>query len=171
MCIITQSVNPATNNFANSTYEEYMDTAKQVLAYLDEQGLSAGVFMPDIAEINEFKGEVYREAANGLAWLVYENEDSTTAELETALAWAEKAEKNIRDEADYYILDTRVRILLRLGRPEDAYRIVYRVLQEDPEFTDFQDFIESTEDGDNSLHREYVKWLKSRDKKITRRGK
>jgi hypothetical protein len=139
--LLKSSHDTNTSNFAHGTLEEYLDTAQRVLAYLDEHGQSAGVFMPGIAEENEFKGEVYREAANALAWLIHEDDKSTPAELETALIWAKKAEKHIRGEEDYYILDTKVRILLRLGNREDAYQIVDKVLREDPEFSDFQDFI------------------------------
>jgi hypothetical protein len=40
---------------------------------------------------------------------------------------------------DYYILDTKVRILLKLGRHDEAYQIAREVLQQEPTFIDFQD--------------------------------
>jgi hypothetical protein len=140
--LLKSSHDTDTSNFANSTPEAYQDTALRVLGFLDEHGPSSAVFMPGVAENNEFKGEVYRTAANGLAWHIYEADDSSSDELESALAWAGVAEQHIRNEDDYYILDTKVRILLRLGRTEAAYRIVFKVLQEDPEFGDFQDLID-----------------------------
>ncbi|MEJ2425814.1 MAG: WG repeat-containing protein [Candidatus Thiodiazotropha sp.] len=143
--LLKSSDDTDTSNFANSTPEAYRDTALRVLGFLDEHGLSSAVFMPGVAEENEFKGEVYRTAANGLAWLIYEADDSSSDELESALAWAVVAEQHIRNEEDYYILDTKVRILLRLGRTDAAYRIVSKVLQEDPEFGDFEDFIDDDE--------------------------
>ncbi|MCG8428166.1 MAG: WG repeat-containing protein, partial [Chromatiales bacterium] len=44
--LLKSSDDTDTNNFANSTPEEYRDTAQRVLAFLDEHGLSSAVFMP-----------------------------------------------------------------------------------------------------------------------------
>jgi len=40
---------------------------------------------------------------------------------------------------EFYIWDTKVRILLKLGRVDEAYAIVQRVLKKDSSFADFQD--------------------------------
>lgn len=143
-----------TNNFAHATTEAYQATARRVLAYLDANPTTAEwAFVPENSELNDFKGEVYREAANGLAWMIFEDKDSTQEALEQGRSLAEAAEGYIRGSEDYYILDTKVRLLLRLGRAEAAYRIVYQVLEEAPDFSDFQDFV--TDD-------DYLSWRLSR---------
>lgn len=73
-----------------------------------------------------------------------------TADLTEALNAVEKAVEHIRDEQDYYILDTKVRILLKLKRDNEAFAIVKQVLAEVPEFGDFQDFYDNAR---------YQRWL------------
>lgn len=57
----------------------------------------------------------------------------------------------IEGQNGYYIFDTKVRILLKMGKTEDAYEIAQRVLSKDPSFGDFQDIKAS---------KEYKAWLK-----------
>jgi hypothetical protein len=55
-----------------------------------------------------------------------------------------------KSEPHYFIYDTQVRVLLKLGRKEEAYQIVKRVLTLSPDFGDFKDI---KQDGD------FVNWL------------
>ncbi|SFO46670.1 hypothetical protein SAMN05428949_5269 [Chitinophaga sp. YR627] len=53
---------------------------------------------------------------------------------------------NVRCE----VIDTQVRILLKLGNKEEAYQIVKRILRTSPDFVDFQDF---------TTNADYLTWL------------
>ncbi|MCP4131884.1 MAG: WGR domain-containing protein [bacterium] len=102
-------------------------------------------------DFGAFQEEVLRMAYNGLSWYLYERTDVEKKEvLEKALDYAEKGSKYIQNSTHYYIHDTRVRVLLKLGRKDEAYNIVQRVLQTEPGFDDFQDIRKS---------RAYNTWL------------
>ncbi|MCF6205234.1 MAG: hypothetical protein L3J59_16490, partial [Methylococcaceae bacterium] len=94
----------------------------------------------------------YREAGNGVAWELMERA-TNNADLNKALTIANKTEPYIRDEKDYYILDTKVRILLKLKKEAEAFEIVKDVLSENPDFGDFQNFYDN---------KNYKTWLKSK---------
>jgi tetratricopeptide (TPR) repeat protein len=79
-----------------------------------------------------FQEEVIRRAGNALAWVLMER-----GELERALALVDRALSVGGDRG--YVFDTKVRILLKLGRTDEAYSIVHTILVEDPAFKDFQD--------------------------------
>ena len=79
-----------------------------------------------------FQEEVTRRGGNALAWMLMER-----GELDRALAVAERALSVGGDRG--YIFDTKVRILLKMGREREAYAIADTILTEDPSFADFQD--------------------------------
>lgn len=81
-----------------------------------------------------FQEEVRRRTGNALAWhLLGRGElDRALAVVDTALDAAEGAEHD-------FIRDTRVRVLLALGRTEEAYLEADRVLTRHPDFADFAD--------------------------------
>lgn len=81
-----------------------------------------------------FQQEVTRRAGNALAWWLMKRGD-----LEQALSIVDRA-LIFADEQPYdYIRDIKVRILLELGRDEEARRIVDQVLARNPSFADFAD--------------------------------
>lgn len=86
-----------------------------------------------------FHREVYRIAGNAYAWWTM----MLDGDLEEALAAVELAVINVESDDHNFILDTKVRILLKMGRTDEAYRIVIRVLDKHPHFGDFQDFLEN----------------------------
>lgn len=89
-----------------------------------------------------FQEEVLRKASNALAWYQMEAA-STPAALEEALASIQRGLAVARPEDDY-LRDTQVRILLKLGRSEEAYRIVDLVLRAEPDSADFRDLVEDS---------------------------
>jgi tetratricopeptide (TPR) repeat protein len=101
-------------------------------------------------DLGKFHEEVSRIAANHIAWqmhLIYDDK----ANLEKALETVQKGVQHIEDETQWFIYDTEVRILMKLGRTEAAYRIVQRILSQNPSFGDFQDF---------KKNKDYQSWLK-----------
>jgi hypothetical protein len=60
--------------------------------------------------------------------------------LENALEIVQQGIGHIETQQHYFLYDTQVRILLKLGRTEDAYQIVKRTLTLLSDFGDFQDF-------------------------------
>ncbi|MVT12101.1 leucine-rich repeat domain-containing protein [Chitinophaga tropicalis] len=97
-----------------------------------------------------FYREVIRIVANAVAWAMYEVYEDRE-KTEEALNMINKAVAYIENESEYYIYDTQVRILLRLGRQEDAWQIVKQTLEKDEYFSNFDDIVET---------KEYKKWLK-----------
>ncbi|MBD0841517.1 leucine-rich repeat domain-containing protein [Streptomyces sp. TRM68416] len=81
-----------------------------------------------------FQEEVKRRTGNALAWHLLHS-----GEPERALTAVEQA-LTVASAPEYdFIRDTQVRVLLALGRTEDAYRVADRVLTRDPSFDDLTD--------------------------------
>jgi hypothetical protein len=135
-------------NYGPGNQEDYMKVAHNVLNFLDTK-TNTGDWV--FTETGAFRMEVYREAGNGLAWELMESAINN-AVLKKALTIVNKTEAYIRDEKDYYILDTKVRILLKLKKEAKAFEIVKNVLSENPDFGDFQNFYDNNK---------YKTWLKS----------
>lgn len=137
--LLKSSFETGTAEFLPETdVNEYMRVARNVLAYLDTQDVGQWVY----TELGAFQMEVYRSAANGLAWSLYEEYGDDQLKLEEGLGLAVRAQEYITGYDDYYIYDTKARILLKLGRSDEAFEIVDQVLSEDPDFHDFQDLKE-----------------------------
>ncbi|SFE42209.1 WGR domain-containing protein, predicted DNA-binding domain in MolR [Chitinophaga sp. CF118] len=100
--------------------------------------------------LGAFHKEVTRITANMVAWQMYEIYDKTE-DLEKALGIIAKGVEFISDEDHYFVYDTQVRILLKLGRTEEAWQIVKRTLTLLPDFADFQDL---------KKNEAYKKWKK-----------
>ncbi|SEW34543.1 WGR domain-containing protein, predicted DNA-binding domain in MolR [Chitinophaga sp. YR573] len=111
------------------------------LAAID-QGLKTLELVPVIiwhfTDLGAFHKDVTRISANMVAWQMYEIYDKTE-DLEKALDVIVKGVECISNEDHYFIYDTKVRILLKLGRTEEAWQIVKRTLTLSPDFNDFQD--------------------------------
>ncbi|MGW1350029.1 leucine-rich repeat domain-containing protein [Streptomyces sp. NPDC002409] len=81
-----------------------------------------------------FQEEVGRRTGNALAWHLLR-----MGEPERALTAVEQALVEAEGPSHDFIHDTRVRVLLALGRTDDAYRVADQVLTRDPGFEDLAD--------------------------------
>ncbi|MFF9572447.1 hypothetical protein [Streptomyces sp. NPDC014685] len=81
-----------------------------------------------------FQEEVRRRTGNALAWHLLRN-----GEPERALTAVEQALAEAEGPSHDFIRDTQVRVLLALGRTDDAYRVADQVLTREPEFEDLTD--------------------------------
>lgn len=142
--LLKSSMESGGNSFGPGTKEDYEKVAEHVLKFL-APSFSTG-FAP-FTEEGAFEMEVCREAGNGLAWNLMED----GKKLEDALNYVDKAISCMRDE-DKFIYDTKVRILLKMNKQDEAYKIVKEVLKDNPDFGDFQDLKEDEK---------YLAWLKS----------
>ncbi len=75
----------------------------------------------------------------------------SNADLNKALTTINNTLPHSRGEEDYYLFDTKVRILLKLNKKIEAFEIVKKILNNDPGFGDFQDFYDN---------KAYQGWLK-----------
>ncbi|MFD4863433.1 leucine-rich repeat domain-containing protein [Streptomyces atratus] len=81
-----------------------------------------------------FQEEVKRRTGNALAWHLLHS-----GEPERAVAAVEQA-LSVADAPEYdFVRDTQVRVLLALGRTDDAYRVADQILSRDPSFDDLTD--------------------------------
>ena len=119
-------------SFGPGTRDEYRKVARHLLDFLDSRG-STGDWV--YTEVGAFRMEAYRAAANGLAWQMMEDGEN----LPQALEIIDRGLEYIRGMQDYYMYDTKVRILLKMGKKQEAWNIVAQMLEEDPDFADFQD--------------------------------
>ncbi|MBN1800133.1 MAG: hypothetical protein JW891_01420 [Candidatus Lokiarchaeota archaeon] len=101
----------------------------------------------------QFHKETIIYACNTIAWYLYQNFNEVT-HLEEALRVVERGVELVQEEMYYYIIDTKVRILLKLGRKDEAFPIVRRILEKSPDFGDFQDL---KKDAD------FLNWIKASD--------
>ncbi|WP_162907020.1 leucine-rich repeat domain-containing protein [Allorhizocola rhizosphaerae] len=112
--------------------EKLMRYAEEALALVPPPGM-----VWHYTDEGAFQQEVTRRAGNALAWHLMKS-----GELDKALSTVERA-LAFASEPDYdYIRDTKVRILLAMGRDDEAYRIVEQVLARTPDFEDFADLKE-----------------------------
>ncbi|MCU0437275.1 MAG: hypothetical protein MUC49_05125 [Raineya sp.] len=104
--------------------------------------------------LREWQKNMISLYANQIAW--YTNaEENDIKKLEKALQILEKGYQFAGFRYDAwndrsYIHDTKVRLLLKLQKQEEAFAIVYETLKEHPDFKDFDDL---------KNHTEYLKWL------------
>ncbi|OQP66520.1 hypothetical protein A3860_13630 [Niastella vici] len=119
-----------------------------------KQGLHTLDLVPGMiwhyTDLGKFHEEVTRITANSVAWQMHVISDKQE-DLEKALEIILKGVAYIESESHYYIHDTQVRILLKLGRKEEAYQLVKRILTLSPDFGDFQDIKEDAT---------YMEWVK-----------
>jgi len=141
--LLKSAMESGTSKYGPGTRADYMKVAKNVMKFLDHENVGEWQF----TELGAFQMEVCREAGNGLGWELMEE----GKKLKTALQYTKKAEDCMRGEEDYFIYDTKVRILLKMKKKNKAYTIVKQILNKDPDFGDFQDIKHS---------KSYRKWLK-----------
>lgn len=118
--------------------EAYLEITDTALHYLEHR---AGEWV--FTDLGQFRIEVHTQAANAAAWMLRETQPKT------ALTYIETAFKH---SIELYLQDTKVRILLNLNESDQAYSIVQQVLNESPDFGDFQDFVNNPD---------YLEWLKT----------
>lgn len=118
-----------------------------------KQGLHTLSLVPSTiwhyTDLGKFHEEIIRITANSVAWLMHTIND-TKEKLEKALKIILKGEAYIENESHYFIYNTQVRILLKLGRTDEAYQIVKRTLARLPDFNDFQEI---------KINTDYKTWL------------
>lgn len=83
-----------------------------------------------------------RTIGNNLAWVLHETSADHVAELDDALRIIERAESCIDSTADYFVFDTKARVLLKMGRRDEAFAVIRKVLDEVPDFQWFQEFLD-----------------------------
>ncbi|VAW74510.1 hypothetical protein MNBD_GAMMA12-210 [hydrothermal vent metagenome] len=146
--LLKSSYETNSGNFGPGTKADFIKIAKNVLAYLKTQNVGEWKF----TELGGFQMEVYRFAGNGLAWNLMDENNVSQKILQNALTLVIETERFIRGKQDFYIKDTKVRILLKLKRKNEAYKIVKTILAKIPTFADFQDF---------KKNKEYQEWNKT----------
>ncbi|SDH41245.1 leucine-rich repeat domain-containing protein [Chitinophaga filiformis] len=147
--------NACSNLPMDAAYEKMSEKEKRRYSLLCiETGLKGLSLLPEhilpSTSMGAFYREVIRIVANAVAWAMYEVYEDQ-ANMEEALTIVNKAVECIEDQSEYYIYDSQVRILLRLGRQEEAWQVVKQTLEKDEYFSNFDDIKET---------KEYKKWLK-----------
>ncbi|MBS9767221.1 MAG: hypothetical protein KGV44_06750 [Flavobacteriaceae bacterium] len=109
----------------------------------------------EYTEEGQFQMEVIRVASNTVAWNMMKRTDEMD-KLEKALGIIDLGIDYINDSmpSEYYLYlyDTKVRILMKMNEIHTAYCWVYQVLEEEPNFADFDDIKNSSA---------YKEWLQS----------
>jgi Leucine-rich repeat (LRR) protein len=91
-------------------------------------------------DFGAFQEECTRRVGNALAWTLLQR-----GELDRALSIVDQSLAASMGVDLDYIRDTKVRILLASGRPDEAFLIVDQVLERDPDFGDFTDLRDDPE--------------------------
>jgi|GEM_PF-3597007 len=112
------------------TMKEYIACGQTLLDTI------SGPILFQYSGLGKFKREIRRNASNGIGWYLME-----LGQLEEALPYAETAVSMIDSDADDYTFETLVYILIKLGRKDEAYRIIKRTLDKKPRYRYFQVFL------------------------------
>ncbi len=110
--------------------------AQKCLEHL-ESAIQSGAIM-HFTDVGRFEEHVIVVASNVMAWnMMLESDESETLEEALALTDLGIGYTNETDNPEIY--DTKVRILLKLGRSDEAYLIVRKVLSVNASVQDFDD--------------------------------
>lgn len=112
--------------------------------------------LPSVMHFSEERTNLvaaYQRAQNNIAWDYLTQSDKESDWLKGL----KNIQKAIDLESALFIQDTKVRLLLKLGRSEEAYLIAEEFLKKDPNCGDFQDIKRS---------KEYLTWLKKAEVKV-----
>lgn len=138
------------NNLSEADMQRYQDLGLAE-AKLCLELVPTNALVWHYTDEGQFHKETIRYASNTVAWYLYEHaQPSDTSGLEAALEAIERGVAFADEPRHYYLHDTKVRILLKMGRTDEAYRIVQRILQAEPDFGDFKDL---------KKDKGYKKWL------------
>lgn len=119
-----------------------------------EPSIQAGSIM-HFTDFGKFQEEVIRYATNAIGWNAYQTEDNKD-KLEDSLQLVDLG-ISYANEDSLYIHDTKVRLLLKLNRKEEAYELIRSTLTEHPIFSDFDDL-----ENDPA----YIKWYTNKEADI-----
>lgn len=123
------------NAYCKQQYaEEELNELKRMIIEQSRYTLS---LVPAATELPYYK-EIIRECCNSIAWNMAELATGND-EMERALTILQQGIDFIEMPEQFFLYDTQVRILLKLGQQAEAYRIVRNVLTLLPDFSDFQD--------------------------------
>lgn len=111
---------------------------EKYLPLLMEQAATCMRLFPHGDSWQEWEKDMYVVYANQMGWFIYE-EKHAAEEMELALAIVEEGMQHANWENRKYIHDTKVRILLKLERYDEAFAIVNEALSQDADYADFQD--------------------------------
>ncbi|MBF6594737.1 MAG: WGR domain-containing protein [Thermaceae bacterium] len=137
------------NNLSEADIQRYKDLGLAE-AKLCLELVPANALVWHYTDEGQFHQEVIRYTSNTVAWHLYEHaQPSDTQSLEAI----ERGVAFAHEPRYYYLHDTKVRILSKMGCTDQAYRIVQRILQAGPDFGDFQDL---------KKDKGYKKWLSQR---------
>lgn len=129
----------AANTLVHCSRKTYLDLGQRAFAHLDKRrSVDLWVFTEHGAALQGF----CRTIGNNLAWVMHESPDSEAPELADALRVIERAESCIGSTEDYFVYDTKARILLKMGRADEAFALIRKVLDEVPDFQWFQEFVD-----------------------------
>lgn len=92
--------------------------------------------------------------ANQIGWAAYESDDPQ--KLEAALEKVERGFQYSKFDSRKYIKNKKAYLLLKLGRPEEAFPIVFDALRRDADDADFAAL---------KTDERYLNWLKAKEKK------
>ena len=126
--------------------EQAVPFAQKCLELL-KPAIEAGAIM-HFTEMGQFQKEVIRYASNTIGWYSFSKTDDAN-ELERILSLVSMGCEDADSPEYFYIFDTKVRILFKLGRKEEAYRIVRSCLVKDKYFSGFDDI---------KLDKDYQEW-------------
>lgn len=115
------------------TAEELNELKRMII----EQSRYTLSLVPAATELPYYK-EIVRACCNSVAWNMAELATGND-QLKQALTILQQGIDLIEMPEQFFLYDTQVRILLKLGQKEEAYRIVRNVLTLLPDFSDFQD--------------------------------
>jgi len=110
--------------------------AKKCMELMDKT-IRAGA-IAHFTAMGKFYEEVIRFSTNIIAWNAYVKKKEGK-ELEEALETISMGCEYVDSPDSFFLFDTKVRILLRLKRKDEAYRIVNTCLKKSPNFSDFSD--------------------------------
>lgn len=142
-------VGPGSDEMQPDARADYMKVARVLRTKLAPT-VGSWVYTP----WGKFEIEAYITASNGLAWFMYEDaqkKPGNTGLLKEALTVIQDASHLIDDPQHFYARDTEVRLLIALGRHEEAFKIVKQTLDETPDFDEFSDF---------ASNKRYLDWAK-----------
>jgi hypothetical protein len=115
---------------------EIIESARQCLDVMQPK-IQSGSIM-HFTETGKFYQEVIRYSTNAIAWYSHLKTDDRKT-LTELLDVVSLGCNYTNGPEHFYIFDTKVRILLKLNRKEEAYRIVYDCLKKYKHFSDFAD--------------------------------
>ena len=128
----------ALNCLMNTAYElkkpkDAIEASTKVISSIDQ-----GTLFPYLEEHSYYR-QLLREAYNLRAWIAYEagkNLPEALDDVNMALSITSPIDKDPNLNA---YVDTKVRILLKLNRPKEAYATAEKALRKDPDIRDLQD--------------------------------